>query len=147
MGSFVFQYANYCARFFSYWKFSFRSLLLLVCSAIGCQPILAWPPALVSLKLLHTWAFSSIIITRTPSHPKGLIVKQRTFFPGSFTWIYLAASFKWHSRTLGDFDLRWTLAFRHGGKWVFAVHTWTFSTLPMLSHNTHSLCDEFLIIV
>lgn len=69
-----------CARFFSYWQFLFRSLSLLVCSAIGCQPILMWPPVLVYLKPQHMWAFSSTIITVTPSHSKGLLLKQRTFF-------------------------------------------------------------------
>lgn len=143
----MFKYTNYCARLFSYWQFSFRSLLLLVCSAIGCQPILMWPPALVSLKLQHTWAFSSIIITMTPSHPKGLIVKQRTFF--------LEALPEFTSQPVLDDTPGHLVTLTSTGLWPFVMveSEYLLFTLelsapcPVFSSNTHSLCDEFLIIV
>lgn len=143
----MFQYANYCARFFSYWPFSFRSLLLLVCSAIGCQPILVWPPVLVSLKLQHTWAFSSIIITMTPSHPKSLIVKQRTFFLEAlpeFTLQSLLNDTPEHLVTLTSAGL-WPFVMVESENLLFTLEI--SAPCPVFSNNTHSLCDEFLIIV
>lgn len=70
--------------------------------------------------------------------PQKFDFKAPDIFPGSFTWIYLGARFKWHSRTLGDFDFRWTLAFRHGKVSIYCSH-WNFQHLAQCFQITHIL--------
>lgn len=103
------------------------------CSCLLCHRLSVHPHVAPCASLFQTSAHVGLLINH---HNHDTFTAQRfdckakDIFPGSFTWIYLIPCFRWHSRTLGDFDLHWTLAFHHGGKWVSTVHTWTFSILP-----------------
>lgn len=83
----------------------------------------------------------------TLSHPKGLLLKQRTFFLEAlpeFTSQPVYDDTPEHLVTLTFAEL-WPFVKMESGYLLFTLEL--SALCPVFSNNTHSLCDEFLTIV